>query len=228
MKHIIDKTRVAESVQKTALALIMFEISVWLDPIVRQTEGTTKLYRYIQQGTYALAFIFTVIAVLSLKKLIPKTLRRAIFDKFLFAMKKMASGIAGVSRKILGFFGIRFDRFKRGRDEKSFIFGEEDEDERRRKRHSIKSTSKWRDMNENADKIRFLYIKYIVKMIKGGYKFRNALTPNEVREDLDFDEEAPDGELFDLYNGARYSGGSVFITDEQVEYAQAVVNGKKK
>lgn len=227
MRHVIDKTKLAESALKTCVALIFFEISVWLDPLVKQ-DLDNKLYRYIQQSTYFIAIILAVRAALSLRVLIPKTARRAIMDKFLYAMRKMASGISSISRKMLSLLGINLERFKRGKDERSFIFGDDEEDERKRKRHSIKSNSKWRDMNENAEKIRFLYIKYIVKRIKEGYRFRTALTPNEVREDLNFEEEAPDIELFDIYNGARYSGGSVFITDEQVEYAQAVVNGKKK
>ena len=116
---------------------------------------------------------------------------------------------------------------KKRKDEKTFIFGD-DEEGGRRKRHSIKSTSKWRDMTENSEKIRFLYIKYIVKLIKGGYKFQKAYTPNEVRSDLAIEAENQDNMLFDLYNGARYSGGSTYITDEQVELAMALVNDKKK
>ncbi len=227
MRYLIDKAKLSSSAMKISFAVIFFEISVWLDPIVRQHEDE-RLYRYIQQGTYFTAFILAVYAILSLRKLIPRTMRRAVFDKLLYAMRKMASGISGISKKLFSFFGIKLERFKRGRDERSFIFGDEEEAERKRKRHSIKSNSKWRDMNENAEKIRFLYIKYIVKRIKEGYKFRTALTPCEVKEELNFDEEAPDIELFDMYNGARYSGGSVFITDEQVEKAQDIVSGKKK
>ncbi len=224
MRHIIDKTRLAESMQKISFAVIMFEISVWLNPLAKKSE----VIRYVQQGTYAVAIILAVIAVLSLRRLIPKSIRRAVFDKFLYAMRKMASNLAGISKKVLSFLGFKHDRFKRGKDEKSFIFGEEDDDAKRRKRHSVKSSTRWRDMEDNSEKIRFLYIKYIIKIVKGGYKFRTVLTPNEVRDDLDFEEGTPDNAMFDLYNCARYSGGSVFITDEQVEMAQALVNGKKK
>lgn len=223
MKHFLDKTKLADCSFKLSLAIVMLEISKWLDPLAAMREWV----RYIQQATYITTVVLAVIALLALKKLIPKSLRRAIFDKFLYALRKVASGIAKISKKLFSFFGIRFDRYKKRKDERSFIFGEEDE-ESKRKRHSIKSTSKWRDMQENSERIRFLYIKYIVKIIKGGYKYDNALTPNEVREDLEITEEHDENELFDLYNGARYSGGSVFISDEQVESVMAVVNAKKK
>ena len=110
---------------------------------------------------------------------------------------------------------------------RTFIFGDDEEGGRRR-RHSVKSASKWRDMTENSEKIRFLYIKYIVKLIKGGYKFNKVLTPNEVRDELALEPESEDNTLFDLYNGARYSGGSMYITDEQVDSMVAFVNAKKK
>jgi hypothetical protein len=35
-----------------------------------------------------------------------------------------------------------------------------------------------------------------------------------------------DGKLVDLYNGARYSGGSVLITDDEVSMALGLVSGK--
>ncbi len=223
MKHVVDKSRLAESLQKTSLALIMLEISVWLTPLTRQSEAL----RYVQQGTYLISAVLAVIAFISITKLLPSTLRRAIFDKFLFAIRKMASNISGISKKIFSFFGIRHERTRRTKDEKSFIFGEDDE-EKRRKRHAVKASSRWRDAEENSEKIRFLYVKYIVKMVKGGYKYHAAFTPNEVRKDIGADEEQEENEIFDLYNGARYSGGSVFITDEQVERVMSTVNSKKK
>ena len=206
---------------------MMLEISVWLTPIYQLSEELAYI-RYVQQFTVIFTALLLFNAVLSFKKLIPKTLRRAVLDKFLFAMRKAASNIAGFSKKLLGIFGVKFDRYKKRKDEKSFIFGDDDDEGGRRRRHSVKSMSKWRDMTENSEKIRFLYIKYVVKLIKGGYKFNTVLTPNEVKDDLKLDEEAEDGMLFDLYNGARYSGGSIYITDEQVDTAVALVNGKKK
>ncbi len=225
MKHRFDKTRVAYTVAYACAALAMLEISLWLNGPARESES----FRYLQQLTYITTVILAIITANSIKKLIPKTLRRAVLDKFLYAMRKVATGISKVSRRILRVFGINLERYKRHKDEKSFIFDIQDMNIFK-KLSSFKSSVKWRDLNENAEKIRFIYIKYMVKMIKNGYKLPPFLTPFEVREDLALDEEkqADDRELFDLYTGARYSGGSVNITDAQVETALAVVNGKKK
>ncbi len=223
MKHTIDKTRLAESMQKISLAVIMLEISIWLTPFAKQSE----LIRYIRQGTYAVTFLLAIRAILSLRRLIPKSMRREILDRILFSVRKVASGITSVSRRLLSLIGISFDRSKRKKDEKSFVFGEDD-DVKRKRRHSVKGFSKWKDTEDNAEKIRFLYVKYIVKIIKRGYKFRSVMTPNEVKGELGVDTNDDSEELFELYNGARYSGGSVFITDEQVERTAAFVNDKRK
>ena len=222
MRHLFDKTRVANSTAFVSATLVLFEVSVWLNVLAHIT-----FWRYIQQLTYMLTALLAVLTLNSLKKLIPKTLRRAVLDKFLFAVRKVASSIAKVSKKILGIFGVDLSRYKKRKDERSFIF-DRDEDGVFKRKHSVKNAAKWRDLTDNADKIRFIYIKYIIKTIKEGYKFRAVLTPNEVCYDLKIDDEQPERSIFDYYNGARYSGGSVYITDEQVESALTIVNTKKK
>ena len=158
MKYVVDKREVAGFFAKLSATLAMFEISAWLTYYANQYEYV----RYIQQFSYIISVVLAVITVISLKKLIPKAMRRLVFDKLLFLARKAASRLASISKKIFSVFGINFDRYKRGKDEKTFIFGEEDE-ERRRKRHMIKSKSKWKDLTENAEKIRFLYLEYILK-----------------------------------------------------------------
>lgn len=223
MKHRFDKTKVAKSCACAASAAVMTEISVFLNPLAARYEWV----RYLQQLTYIISAVLFVVTFNSLRKLIPKTLRRAMLDKLLYAMRKVASNIAKASKRVLSIFGIKFDRYKKLKDERSFVFDPEEMGVSR-KRHSVKSNMKWRDLTENAEKVRFIYIKYIMKLIKSGYKHLPFLTPNEIRDGLGLKEESADFELFDMYNGARYSGGSVYISDEQVETALRLVNGKKK
>ena len=223
MKHRFDKTRVARSCAYASATAVMGEISVFLNPLAAKSEAM----RYVQQLTYILSAILLVVTLNSLRKLIPKSLRRAALDKILYALRKVASGIAKVSKKVLSFFGVKFDRYKKVRDERSFVFDPE-EMGIFRKRRSIKSSTRWKDLTENAEKVRFIYVKYVMKLIKSGYKFFPFLTPNELRKDLKVEQETSEFELFDMYNGARYSGGSVYISDEQVDTALALVNGKKR
>ncbi len=201
----------------------MGEISVFLNPLAARYEWV----RYLQQLTYMISAVMLVVTLNSLRKLIPRTLRRAFIEKLMYAMRKVASNIAKVSKRVLSLFGIRFDRYKKIKDERSFVFDPEEMGVSR-KRRSVKSNVKWKDLTENSEKIRFIYIKYIMKLIKSGYKFFPFLTPSEIRDGLELKEESADFALFEMYNGARYSGGSVYISDEQVDTALALVNGKKK
>ena len=202
---------------------IMLEISMWL----RAPAQTSETVRYLQQLTYIITVVLGIITANSIRKLIPKTLRRAVIDKFLYAMRKVAAGISRVSKRILKVFGINLDRYKKRKDEKSFIFDLDDINIFKRFQQ-IKGSLKWRDLTENSDKIRFIYIKYMMKLIKSGYKLQLFFTPNEVRSDLKLEEETNESELFDLYTGARYSGGSYKISDDEVNTALSLVNGKKK
>ena len=223
MRYVIDKREAARCISKFSATIVMLEISVWLQPFAVRYQ----YIRYLQQLTYVISIVLGVLTLAALKKLIPKAMRRIVFDKLLFLMRKATSGLAAFSKKVFAVFGINFERYKKNKDEKSFIFSEEEE-ERRRKRHMIKSKSKWKDLTENAEKIRFLYLEYILKLVKKGYKYRAIYTPNEVRTDLKIEEEQQENVIFDLYYGARYSGGSVYITDEEVENIKEIVSAKKK
>ena len=64
----------------------------------------------------------------------------------------------------------------------------------------------------------------MLKRIKSGYKLPPCQTPTETKIDLAL--EGGDGRLVELYNGARYSGGSFLISDEDVSSALLLVNGK--
>lgn len=89
----------------------MFEISVWLNVLASNTG-----FRYLQQLTYIITVVLFVLTLNSLKKLIPKSLRRAVLDKFLFAVRKVASSIANASKKLLSIFGVDLSRYKKRKD----------------------------------------------------------------------------------------------------------------
>ncbi len=225
MKHRFDKKGITQVLVYFSASFSMLEVSLWLNELARKSEA----FRYVQQGAYVFTVILLFISVKKLLKLVPKTLKRAFADNLLKAVQAIAKGISKVSRKILSALGIELSRRKvvKPKDEKSFIFDIEEMNVFK-KLSSFKSTVKWRDLNENSEKIRFIYVKYIIRRIKEGYKLSPNLTPCEVRDDLGVEDEDNAHGLFDMYNGARYSGGSVYITDEQVTKALGAVEKKSK
>ncbi len=220
MKYRFDKKALTAALAYFCATFSMLEVSLWLSELSRQS----RLFRYVQQGTYVITVILAFIAANKLRKLIPKTLRRAFTDGLLKAARAIARGMSKVSQKLLAVFGIDISRKRatKVKDEKSFVFDIQEMNVFK-KLMSFKGLGKWRDISENADKIRFIYTKYIIRRVKKGYKHSPSLTPCEVRDELEVEPEQSDFELFDMYNGARYSGGSVNISDEQVMLALSAV-----
>lgn len=222
MKYRFDKARIAFTSAYASVSFTMLEISMWL----YEPAKTSTLYRYLQQLTYIITAITAFIAVVSLRKLIPKSLKRAVFESLFKAVKKVTKTITRISTKVLRAIGIKpKKRKKRMRDEKSFIFGDKDARIRQKK---VKSNLKWRELEDNAERVRFVYLKYIAKIIKDGYKHFPFTTPREVRDGLGLEDYTLDYQLFELYNGARYSGGSVHISDAQLENALKLIGVRKR
>ena len=221
MKYRFDKARMSYTAFFASLSFTMLEVSMWLSELAK----ASTLFRYIQQLTYIIMAICAFVAVLSLRKLIPKSLKRAIFSKIFKAVKKVTKSIKRISTKVLRAMGIKPKKKKKLRDEKSFIFGDADGRVRQKK---VKSNLKWRELEDNAERVRFVYVKYIAKVIKDGYKYFPFNTPREVRDGLNIEDYTLDYQLFELYNGARYSGGSVPISDAQLENALKLIGVRKR
>lgn len=221
MKYRFDKARIAYTSFFSSLSFTLLEVSMWLN----EPAKTSNIYRYIQQLTYILTVVFAFFAVISLRKLIPKSLKRAVFEKLFKAVKKVAKTVTRISTKVLRAIGIKPKKKKKLRDEKSFIFGDS---EGRLRQKRVKSNMKWRELEDNAERVRFVYLKYIAKVIRDGYRHFPFTTPREVRDGLNLEYYTADYQLFELYNGARYSGGSVPITDEQLESALKLIGVRKR
>ncbi len=142
--------------------------------------------------------------------------RRAVPGEFFeWAMDRAVDGIAAAFRFLfspivkllrkMGFLGGA--GFLGGRDERSFHFLRPGQKSRRRGERM----PKWKNLTSNAQRVRYLFMKYLNYRVKKGYVFHKTLTPAELREDLSpgvdpEDEDAVKGFtlLFDNYPVARY------------------------
>ncbi len=188
---------------------------------------TVDSKRFLWQFLMLVAWAGVIYCILHLKYLIPNQLKTDLFNAAVRAFKKVGAGINRAYYAIRHALGIP-DPPKRikAKDEHSFIF-EEEEDGLLRRFRNLGSGMKWKDLKNNADKIRFIYIKYINRLMKKGYRYSAILTPMETlnKWKLEKDESAY---MFPLYTDARYSGGRRPITDEEVErsYKYMKVNAK--
>lgn len=71
---------------------------------------------------------------------------------------------------------------------------------------------RWKDMKSNNDKIRYLYMKYVLQGVKKGNPFKYCFTPKELQRLWKEEEELP---LVNAYHGARY--GTEELPEELVK-----------
>lgn len=152
------------------------------------------------------------------------------FGKQIFSILRKIGHIIGFAlewlyRLICRILGIDPDRFfARGKDKRSF-----------RRRRNVEEDGinlakpigkRYKDMQDNLQRIRFIYRKFLQKIIKKGHKFKYARTPVEERALL-IEEEYLEKEdqqfLVNLYVDNRYARPErVHITDDDVEVCRNV------
>lgn len=78
---------------------------------------------------------------------------------------------------------------------------------------------KWKDLNTNPERIRYIYTLTMLKYLKEGYRYKEHMTPTEIGTDVEEwlkgDEGHLLGRIVPIYNRARYGHGD--IHDIEVE-----------
>ncbi|OJU09915.1 MAG: hypothetical protein BGN88_13990 [Clostridiales bacterium 43-6] len=101
------------------------------------------------------------------------------------------------------------------RDEHSYIFFDKSQKSQQQKRKEKRKT-RWKDMQTNSERIRFLYRRFVLHAVRQGVTVKETQTPLEIQEALR--EQAIESEtMTDLYIRSRY--GKESLTDCDVEQA---------
>ena len=213
---------------KVAVALVLFLIAL-------QGYGHLGLYRnlefddtsrYLHQACGLTMGITAVYAVLVFRKAIPKKLKQDIASAVASVFQRVAQDFRKVAKAIRHALGIPDPPVRvRAKDERSFVFGSDENKASRRFKQG--EQLRWKDLDNNADKIRFIYIKFINRLTKKGYKFKTINTPLETLKQWNLEKESC-AYMFPLYTDARYSGGRRPITDEEVEMSEKYMKANAK
>ena len=159
----------------------------------------------------AVLIVLVVLLVRSFKKLMSDRLQEAIEHRLGQLLRLVFRPAAIVIGRISDWLGI--GRWRGWcEDERTYLGRDRDQLPRRARR--LKNTAKWADQKDNAARVRFLYIEYMVKRIRGGYLFRRQLTPDEIADELILEDE--EKLLFDTYSTVRYAQ-SATVPDEVVD-----------
>lgn len=158
-------------------------------------------------------FLFAA-GALALIRFSGKFILRWVKTNFITTLKKIARIISKVI-KSLAYPGDAI-YLKGGEDQKSFIVNIDDLSPFRKLRRRAKR-KRWKDLATNSERVRYIYLRYILKAVRRGCGFNETDTPNEVYKSLSAENpEAPLG-LFTAYNPARYNPDKNVITDGDVE-----------
>ena len=183
--------------------------------LIQRVEGQTK------RGFTMLFFlIFLVLCIRSIKKLLTERLQDAIDEWFENAMRWLFRPLAIALTKFAKWLGI--GRWRGWcEDEKTFLFKERGQGKGKKKR--LKNDQKWADQTDNRRRVRYLFVEYMIKRIRGGFLYRRQMTPDEMARELPLEED--EKLLFETYDLARYSQDAE-ISDEVVKVLSKVTARK--
>lgn len=91
----------------------------------------------------------------------------------------------------------------------------------------MENEPRWEQLQNNTERVRFIYRNYLLRRMVAGYRFKNSLTPAETAEDLrKWDPSRSEaGQLIDLYNQARYGNGRLDEADVNRLYEKVNSSG---
>lgn len=158
-------------------------------------------------GELFLVIVLVCIAVRLYRSMKAKKVGRRVFGWLMAALQKAAGRI---NRSVYRFVNRHGSRLHRYQDHVELLSVSGRNPSFRPFRRL-----KWRNMNTERDKIRYIYIEYIAKAIRTGFRFHPSQTPNEINAALSRLDTLPDTRLFELYNRARYAENDG-ITPEDV------------
>jgi hypothetical protein len=171
---------------------------------------------------FVLMIVFVVLFIRSIKRLLSEEIQELLEE----ALEKIGAIIffpaAWCIRKIAKFLGIgRWAGW--GEDERTFLWKDREKTSHRKKR--LKNDQKWAEQLDNRQRVRFLYIEYMIKRIRSGYKLSRQMTPDEIADDLVLEED--ERVIFSTYDQARYAKNPE-ISDNTVGLIMALTKRRQE
>ena len=220
----IDKRRMTEFI----VWLLLLIADLYASIVIPNLEGDFFVANgnTIRIVTLLLAIFFVAMGCRAFLRMLTASMRKKLGQAAVKFAKKLAAPLIKAVNKLLLSIGIDLSRRNRlgGRDEKTFVF--DDTEKVKKTKKKLKNDLKWVEQTDNAARVRFIFIDYMIRRIKKGYFMKRCMTPAEIGSEiaLEDDEKA----LFAVYDKARYAGqrGLEEITDAMVGELQ-MVNRKR-
>lgn len=169
------------------------------------------------RGVSVLMVIFgAVFAIIEFFRMLSPALKRKMALKALEIGKRVAKPVLKALNRVLGFVGISIGKQRlKGKDEKSFVYVEKPAKAARKKK--LRNDGKWHELPDNASRVRFIFVDYMIRKIKQGYRMKHHQTPDEIGRELAVEDD--EKQLFEVYRTARYAGSfaNEAIDDQTVD-----------
>ena len=222
--HTIDKRRMLEFILWLLLLIGDLAASMVVPNI--QTDFFFRHQNTVRFITILLAVAFVALACRAFVRMLTASMRRKLGQAAIRFGKKLAAPVVKAVNKLLMSIGIDLTRRGRlgGRDERTFVF--DDSEKVKKPKKKLKNELKWVEQTDNAARVRFIFIDYMIRQIRGGYFMKRSMTPAEIGREVALEEE--EKVLFAAYDKARYAGqlGRDELTDALIGELQ-LVNKKK-
>lgn len=220
----IDKRRMAEFIVWLLLLIGDLYASIVVPNI--QTDFFIAHSNTIRAITVLLAIFFIVMGCRAFLRMLTASMRKKLGQAAVKFAKRLAAPLIKAVNKLLLSIGIDLSRRNRlgGRDEKTFVF--DDTEKVKKAKKKLKNELKWVEQTDNAARVRFIFIDYMIRRIKKGYFMKRCMTPAEIGAEIAMEDDEKN--LFAVYDKARYAGqrGVEEITDAMVGELQ-LVNRKR-
>ena len=136
-------------------------------------------------------------------RMLSPALKRKLATKALEIGRRVAKPVLKAVNRVLGLVGIQLGRQRlKGKDEKSFVYVEKPAKSKKPKK--LRNEGKWHELPDNAARVRFIFVDYMIRKIKQGYRMKYSNTPDEIAQDVAVEED--EKLLFEVYKTARYAG----------------------
>ena len=220
----IDKRRMAEFIVWLLLLIGDLYASIVVPNI--QTDFFIAHSNTIRAITVLLAIFFIVMGCRAFLRMLTASMRKKLGHAAVKFARRVAAPLIKAVNKLLLSIGIDLSRRNRlgGRDEKTFVF--DDTEKVKKAKKKLKNELKWVEQTDNAARVRFIFIDYMIRRIKKGYFMKRCMTPAEIGAEIALEDDEKN--LFAVYDKARYAGqrGVEEITDAMVGELQ-LVNRKR-
>ncbi len=198
----IDKRRMVEFIIWIVALAVDVYASILLPQL--QYDFTQKYQNEIRGITTLIAIGVIIMAIRAFVRMLTASMRKKLSAAALRTLKRLAAPLIKAINRLLLSIGIDLSRRNRlgGRDEKTFVFDTEEKVKKGKKR--LKNELKWQEQPDNVARVRFIFIDYMIRKIKGGYFMKRCMTPAEIGREVCLEED--ERCLFATYNKARYAG----------------------